>query len=133
MPQSSEYIRPRVSIFPGSLRSLLQLLDAHLCRLKYDVLSVVQLPILGKNPSLGLQLFIQPRAWKRGNDSEPWEIDTAIDGKLGCFHEYIRLIIVESENEAALERYFPGVELPYDSGIILGIIEGFVRVLEGSL
>src|SRR6266849_8932953 len=96
--------RYAVRLFPGDFGAALQFIDAHLGRLKDDMLPVVQLPIAGKNATFGLEPFIQPRVWERRNNSESRKIDFRFDCEARGFEKYISIVAVQTKHEASLKR-----------------------------
>src|SRR5512132_340574 len=101
--QPFAHVRPTVGKFPRRFRAQLQLLDAHLQRLKHDMLTVVLFPVASEDSPLPLQSPMQFSAGKRCHHGEPGQIDARVYGETRGLEKYLRSILVEAEYETALQ------------------------------
>src|SRR4051795_3095015 len=120
--------RRAVGVLPRRLDSLLKLLDAHLRRPEDHVLAVVELPVAGEDAPLALQAVEQGRAGERRHHGEAWEVDPRLDGEAGCLQEDLRSVMVQSEDEAALEGDAVAVESGHQLFVALRRVETFFRI-----
>ena len=109
---------------------MLQFGDAHLLRLKNDVLAVVQLPVVGQNASGSSQFLVQRSSGKRRDDGVPRQIDARLDRELGRLQKNVGRIVVEPEDEACLQRDPSPVQLLDDLRILVRAVERLVRLAQ---
>src|SRR6185312_14051682 len=91
-------------------------------------LAVVQLPVAGEDASLPLQAVVEGRAGEGGHHGETWKIDLRLDGEAGRFQENLRRVMVEAEDEAALEGDAVAVKGRHQLLVALRRVETFLRV-----
>src|SRR5688572_24688715 len=91
-------------MFPCRLYAALKLVDAHVLRLEDDVLRVVQLPVAREDPSFGLEALVEWCIRERCHDCKPGQVDLRLHRELGGLQEYVRVIVIEPEHEAPLQR-----------------------------
>src|SRR6185295_10824275 len=103
---------------PGRFDSALQLLDAHLRRLKDHVLAVVQLPVARQDSSFLLESLEQRRAGERRDGGEARQVDACVDDEAGGLEKDRRRVLIQPEDEASLQRDAVAVER-VDEGAIL--------------
>jgi hypothetical protein len=92
-----------IGMLPRGFSARLEFFNAQLGRTENDVLAVIEFPILRQDSTFGLQSFVEGSIWKRRNDGKPRQVNAGLNGKLGGFQKCVRLVVIESENEAALQ------------------------------
>src|SRR6185369_6011618 len=92
-----------IDLLPRPLVAGGQLRHAHVQRLKDNMLTVVQLPVAGQDAALALEPRVQRRAGERRDDGEAREVDAVVDGECGGVLEDVERVVIEAEDEAALD------------------------------
>ena len=106
-------------MFPCRLDAELQLRHAHVLRLEDHVLRIVELPVAREDAPFRVEP-LEERCIREGrHDREAREVDLRLNGELGRLEEDIRLVLIEPEDEAALERDAVRVEPLDDAAVVL--------------
>ena len=115
---------------PGRFGAVLQFLHGHLRRPKDGVLAVVELPIAGEQTPFGFKALVEWRVRKGRHDGEAGQIDSRLHRELRSLQEHIRFVVVEPEDETALERDAMFVQAFDDPAEFVRRIESFAALAE---
>src|SRR5262245_57155407 len=92
-----------VGVFPGSFGPLLQFFDTHPRRAKHDMLAIIEFPITREQPAFSNQSFVESGVRERCDDGKTRQINSGLNRELCRLQKHIRLVVVQTENEAALQ------------------------------
>ena len=68
------------------------------------MLAIIQLPIPRQNSALGFEAFVKRRIGKRSYDGEPRQINSRLHREFSRLQKDIRPVVVQTEDEASLQR-----------------------------
>src|SRR5438045_8920575 len=91
-------------MLPGRFGPLLQLIHAHPGRAEHHMLTVIELPVFSEDSPGSEETSIKRSVRERSDDSEAWQIDVGLHGKLRGLQKDIRIILVEPKDKTPLQR-----------------------------
>ena len=124
--------RAAVGVLPGRLVPCCSSAGGHLARLEDHVLAVVELPVAGEDAPLALQPLVQGRAGEGGDDGEARQVDVRLDGEARGLQEDVRRVVVQAEDEAALEGDAVPVQALDQLAVVARRVEALLRLAAGS-
>src|SRR3954454_8291424 len=129
-PQSRYNGTVAIDLLPRPLVSRGELLHRHVQRLEDNMLTVVELPVAREDAALAGQPSVQRRAGEWRDDGEAREVDAGVDREIRGHLEYVEVIVIEAEDEAALHGDPEIVEIGDECSVIDGAVETLVGVGE---
>src|SRR5947207_10413753 len=121
-----------VHLLPRALMSRGKLRHRHVQRLEDNMLTIIELPVAREDAALARQARVQRRAGEWRDDGEAREVDAGVDGEIGGRFEDVEVIVIEAEDEAALDGDAEVVEIGDQLPVIDRAIEALVRVGEAA-
>ena len=97
------------------------------------MLAFVQLPVARQDPVLIGEPRVQRRAGERREDGEAREVDGGLDRELRCRLEDVQVVVIETEDEASLQRDAEVVQVSDELAVVDRAVEAFAGVAKAAV